>query len=149
MSHPAGLNLTDGMHAEPRCREDGELLLFPLFPQVLSHSSDSFLHRLNRAAFIASAAVQTMILRNPIRTARFDTALRTVIRTFSAADTAVRYFISFRSDFCVPDGILLPENRMYPEMKIVDLHIPHRKNDTDLPSCRPDIRQPNTAVPQR
>lgn len=114
LSHPAGLNLTDGMHAEPRCREDGELLLFPLFPQVLSHSSDSFLHRLNRAAFIASAAVQTMILRNPIRTARFDTALRTVIRTFSAADTAVRYFISFRSDFCVPDGILLPENRMYP-----------------------------------
>ncbi len=125
---------TDGMHAEPRCREDDELLLFPFFPA----SPESFFrlfspppepgsfYSIRRSADNDSAKSDTDC---PLR----YSALRTVIRTFSATDTAVRYFISFRSDFLRSRRHTATGKSDVPRDENSRSPYPSPKNDTDLP----------------
>lgn len=68
------------------------------------------------------------------RLARSYAALRTHLLTLSAADAFVGYFISLIFRLSVSDNVCFSEDRIYAEIKILDLSVLNLKNYTDT-SC--------------
>lgn len=88
----------------------------------------------------AVPAMEAMILMNPVRHALLNAPLRTYCRAGAASHTGVRDVVSLHLYTGIPKRVSLPENRIYPEIKVFNLRPVNAKYNPDLPRLPPDRR---------
>ena len=91
---------------------------------------------------IAVPAMETMIPMNPVRRTLLNAPLRTYCRAGAASHAGVRDIVSLLFYTGIPKRVSLPENRIYPEIKVFDLRPVNAKYDSDLSRLpRIDVRK--------
>lgn len=77
--------------------------------------------------------MQAMFLPDTKGRPRFNTFLRTVFYTLAAANTVFCDLIPFRCPFSISNGIFFSENRIDPQVKILDFRVFDPKHDPNFP----------------